>query len=538
MFRFRALESAAYSSDIVGLTILGGDAPGDRDTTGPALADSPGENDTTALPLWTSTLLQQVTRVWPEFSPGERGVLNQIVGEAQASNLFTGTTPETWSPLASLNRQDVTALQETLTATAVKFDDSNLVVDDGDTPAVILQLDDSGFAGVSFCADRFVVRVPSGVSAIALQYSPDEGFQADEWRAMERVLRTYVDGEITPIVVWRAYVGENTATIDGASNAEIERWKRISLGLTDRTTYLVGRVAMIINSRRRAPTNDPTHAKRLAKWEAQDPDTVRNCPELGTAPLTPQRALIAVHGTMSCAIPMAATLHGDVGARVTVFRFEHDTWARIYDNVTDLMDKLRSAHQPALDLVFVAHSRGGLIARHVADLIRREQPPWRVQVITLGAPFLGTPLVQAARGTVVGLRYMTGMIRLAGGPVLDVATRLVGLMLRDPPPPGIGAMSPDADYLDPYRDYPADVDWAFAGNVDLDVQPQGYGLAALAGFGRAAFKQESNDLVVPTNSALGKHVIPTGQTVNCDHFSFLTQDLVMQTIRAAVDRQW
>jgi len=123
--------------------------------------------------------------------------------------------------------------------------------------------------------------------------------------------------------------------------------------------------------------------------------------------------------------------------------------------------------------VFVAHSRGGLIARHVADLIRHEGLPWQVQVITLGAPFLGTPLVQAARGTVVGgLRYMMGMIRLAGGIVVDVGTRLVGLMLRDPPPPGIGAMSPDADYLDPYRDYPAAVDRAFAGNVDLNFQPQ------------------------------------------------------------------
>jgi hypothetical protein len=536
MFRFRALQDDAYSSDIIGVTIFGGDAPGDRDTIGPAIADRPGEHDTEVVPLFGTMLQDQSSHIWPEYNSRERSVLDQIVREAGESRLFTGTTPETWSPLAPLDRQDLTALQATLTSPTAPSDTSSLFVDDGDPSAVILKIDGTGFAGISFCADRFVVRVPNGVSAIALQYSPDDGFQAEEWQAMERGLRTHVNGEITPIVIWRAYVGEQTASVDGTSSSELGRWTRISLAATTRTTYLIGRIAMTINSRRRTLTRDPTRARRLAKWTADQPAIVQRSPELAAARLTQQCAVIAVHGTMSSAVPMALKLEAAVGPDVTVFRFEHDTWAPIYDNVTDLMNILRNADQPVLDLVFVGHSRGGLIARQVANLIKHEKPEWKVQVITLGTPFLGTPLVQAARGTVVGLRYMMGMIRVAGGPMLDVGTRLVGLMLRDPPPPGIGAMSPDADYLAPYRDYPADVDYAFAGKIDIDAQPRGYGLASLAGFGRAAFKQQPNDLVVPTDSALGRRTPPKGQTVDCDHFTFFDQDPVSQAIRMAVSR--
>jgi hypothetical protein len=534
MFQFRALQGDEYSSEIVGVTILGGDVPEDRYTTGPAIADRRREHGTDAVPLFGTTLLDQSSFIWPDYSSRERSVLDLIAREAGGSNLFTGTTPETWSPLASLDRQNLTAFEASPIATPDKIDTSSLIVDDGDPAAVILQIDGTGFAGVAFCADRFVVRVPSGVSAIALQYSPDEGFQAGEWQALERVLRAHVDGEITPILVWRAYVGENTASVDGTSDIELGKWKRVGFAVTTRTTYLIGRVAMTINSRRRPLTRDPTRARRLAKWTADQSAIVQGCPELGSAYPTQHRAVIAVHGTMSCAIPMAMALKGTISSDVNVFRFEHDTWAPIYNNVTDLMNLLRNADQPDLDLVLVGHSRGGLIVRQVADHIRRENLAWKVQVVTLGTPFLGTPLVQAARGTVVGLRYMIGMIRVAGGPMLDVGTRLVGLMLRDPPPPGIGAMSPDADYLAPYRDYPADVDHAFAGKIDIDTQPKGYGLASLAGFGQAAFGRESNDLVVPTASALGRHASPTGHTVDCDHFTFFDQDPVRQAIQAAV----
>lgn len=85
---------------------------------------------------------------------------------------------------------------------------------------------------------------------------------------------------------------------------------------------------------------------------------------------------------------------------------------------------------------------------------------------------------------------------------------------------------------------PASPQHEFSTGSPITYQPQGYGIASLAGFGQAAFKQQSNDLVVPTDSALGKHQHngPTGLIVNCDHFSFLTQEPVKQAIQAAVDR--
>jgi hypothetical protein len=130
---------------------------------------------------------------------------------------------------------------------------------------------------------------------------------------------------------------------------------------------------------------------------------------------------------------------------------------------------------------------------------------------------------------------MMGLIRLASGvAAIDAGTRLVGLMLKDLPA-GIEAMDPDAEYLAPYEGYPATVSYAFAADVVLSDANDRYGLAALSGFGRAAFAGAPNDLVVPEESARGGLVgTPPTWTLSCDHFSYLDQPQVQELLTSIV----
>jgi hypothetical protein len=131
MFRFRTFQNG-YSSDLVGVTILGGETPGDRYTTGPSIADDPGAFDNDNVRFFGDTLLNQASDIWSESYTREGGVLGRIVSEARTSSLFTGTTPETWSPLASFKRGDLDDLRTSLISSAESPDTSTLSVDDGD----------------------------------------------------------------------------------------------------------------------------------------------------------------------------------------------------------------------------------------------------------------------------------------------------------------------------------------------------------------------------------------------------------------------
>ncbi len=138
MFRFRVLQGGGYGSDIVGVTILGGDAPGDRDTMGPAIADDPLGRDGEGVRFFGASLQDQSSHIRSEFSTRERGMLDRMVSEARNSNPLTGTTPETWSPLAPFRREHLAELQKNLETTfADTSDRSRLWVDASDHPAVI-----------------------------------------------------------------------------------------------------------------------------------------------------------------------------------------------------------------------------------------------------------------------------------------------------------------------------------------------------------------------------------------------------------------
>jgi hypothetical protein len=123
--------------------------------------------------------------------------------------------------------------------------------------------------------------------------------------------------------------------------------------------------------------------------------------------------IVFVHGGLSCCFDAFVDLFpriqaslrelGGAAQSVTLLRFEHDTFQPVRANAERLcglvMDKLAQplagARQP--ELLFIAHSRGGLVARLASDLLI-ERAHWsedRLEVFTYGSPHRGTPFFES-----------------------------------------------------------------------------------------------------------------------------------------------
>lgn len=122
--------------------------------------------------------------------------------------------------------------------------------------------------------------------------------------------------------------------------------------------------------------------------------------------------VVFVHGGLSCCFDAFVDLFprirtslldtGDAVQQVSLLRFEHDTYQPIRANAERLcalvMQKLapkRGGEDP--DLLFIAHSRGGLVARLASDLLidRANWSKDRLEVFTYGSPHRGTPFFES-----------------------------------------------------------------------------------------------------------------------------------------------
>jgi triacylglycerol esterase/lipase EstA (alpha/beta hydrolase family) len=107
--------------------------------------------------------------------------------------------------------------------------------------------------------------------------------------------------------------------------------------------------------------------------------------------ITPQqhdKVIVFEHGTLSCGLE---GLQHFENLAVPVYRYEHDTFARIETNGTELADLIRE-NIDAKQLLIIAHSRGGLVAR-IAIAKLRPTYEGAVQLFTFGTTHRGTPLV-------------------------------------------------------------------------------------------------------------------------------------------------
>lgn len=242
-------------------------------------------------------------------------------------------------------------------------------------------------------------------------------------------------------------------------------------------------------------------------------------------------ALLFLHGTTSTAhaafgrVPRAvvAELHRRYDGRV--FAFDHPSVsADPRENVAWLADELRPLGDRSLDVDVVAHSRGGLVGRLLA-----EQPALVDGRLTVGrlvlvaTPNEGTVLASPDR---IGdlLNRLTTLLQVSPGPdaadgldaVLAVVKQVAlgafsGL-------DGVMAMNPTGAFLTRVLNQPSQTQARYAAVASDFEPPDGSPLLRIAKDAGAdiAFADAANDLVVPTEgswSAAGATPFPVEDRV-------------------------
>jgi hypothetical protein len=74
--------------------------------------------------------------------------------------------------------------------------------------------------------------------------------------------------------------------------------------------------------------------------------------------------VVAVHGTMSTGLALAAAVSTGPAPLPVITRFEHNTWLPVEVNGQEFARLV--AGRIGERVLFVAHSRGGLVAGHAA----------------------------------------------------------------------------------------------------------------------------------------------------------------------------
>ena len=266
------------------------------------------------------------------------------------------------------------------------------------------------------------------------------------------------------------------------------------------------------------------------------------------------RALLFVHGTFATSHGTFSGLSDDVIAGLwhayggNVLAFDHPSLSVTpQQNAAELLTMIPPDRR--LDLDIVSHSRGGLVARAIADVAASADSPLQVRsTVFVAAPNGGTPLADDKHIKAFIDRMTTMLNLIPDGPlslpadilsgVLDVVKILAagaveglpGLRAMDPTDPGLAtlgnAASPDmARYA-----------------IDVEFEPTG-SLLSLVRVKDAAvdlvFGQEANDMVVPTEGAAGLPNFPVpaqrrlafGRSSSVWHCSFFSQPQTADHIR-------
>ncbi len=484
--------------------------------------------------------------LWPD-AEHVPSLWERLIREGSNSDVWTSGTPEEWSPLGQCSYSSFGALMaEAATADQV-------TVSRGGEPSPIFFEERAGVqmlglisqdelvGGLSITPFAFIVPVDAGTVEIELELLEDSVIEDDlkERRTELQLLGVAEPPELA--LMWRLYRGTNSSAVDGQESAP-EPTFRIVPGVIAAGAYLVGRLVVTVNGHVRRDDRDPFFRGRVAHAEVADLKigrrTVEECPELEVVAKgggVGSAAIVAVHGTMACAIPLARELSAIFAGRGPILRFEHDTWHGIHVNGTALAKDIRSAG--IRDVLFVAHSRGGLVARQAMANLRDEAPETTCRLIAVGTPFAGTPVVAAVESGMLGMRAALGVIRVLTGPAIDTVSRLLGMLIKGRLPLGIAQMHPAEGYLAAFAGTQLPIT-AIAGYVDPNGPADSWGVAAQRGLGDAVFRDPEtsspmrHDYVVPTSSAASR-VDPTALLeVECDHSSYFVHPEVRAYLAA------
>jgi hypothetical protein len=196
-------------------------------------------------------------------------------------------------------------------------------------------------------------------------------------------------------------------------------------------------------------------------------------PALGHQPLRDAQAagadggvhVVLVHGGLSSARGafeawLAPQPQGHVGSPwlgmdmfngARTWRFEHDSFVRLDENITaltELLEKHVVGLTPRGRIVFLTHSRGGAVVRFALPLLTDRWPGWDFHALTAGAPHDGTPVFGTVGQRWVGLAGAVGLLGRAAHGLLgrDEMAKLKNLErgMAGDIPPGFQDLTPDA----------------------------------------------------------------------------------------------
>jgi pimeloyl-ACP methyl ester carboxylesterase len=379
-------------------------------------------------------------------------------------------------------------------------------------------------------ATAVVIPVPPGAVQIGIEY------EWDRWIPVPHFVEydPNAEGELLPTLDGRLYAGEKSVILETDNQPAmwsvppemlLDRQARFRwlFRVTDRAGLFIGRIARRLIRRPSPIIHDPGFLARLTDEEARlgTPNTLPRIEEIngGADPLA-----VVVHGTFSCSVEIASRIR-ELCPQLCVARFEHDTFLPVSANVKELVSHLtRLAQAGQTQLVLIAHSRGGLVACQAASIAGGLCPSLKLRVCTFGTPHSGTPLAGAGG---VAAQSLGALYRLCARPrdgafratfVEGAAAYLASVGQL---PPGVAVMREGSDFLDLHRLYAQQLNlrtWGARCNTIADGGT-GHSLLLAPAIGEI-FDQRSNDLVVPTASA----ILDNSQPIpDCNHFQYFAQ---------------
>lgn len=263
---------------------------------------------------------------------------------------------------------------------------------------------------------------------------------------------------------------------------------------------------------------------------------------VGGSSLTDEPTLLLLHGTFSTSHGGFAGLDDETvralwdayGGRVLAY--DHPTLSLTpQQNAKELLTLVPQGLSLPVDIV--AHSRGGLVARALADEVAgQERAPLRVRSVVFAAtPNAGTALADT-KNLKAFVDRMTTMLNLVpdgpAGVVADVlagvldAVKILAVGAADGLP-GLQAMDPKETSLKTlgHRLDPATP----TASVSSTFEPKGSLLSLMRGADGVAdlvFGEDPNDLVVPTDGAAGRAWLPGHVSSAGRDVAFATSDAV------------
>jgi hypothetical protein len=373
--------------------------------------------------------------------------------------------------------------------------------------------------------DATSVIIPlSSEREIEIEYIPS----ARDENRVGRFKHEYGSAEhkIETVLDWRGYFGTQSAVIDGWTAFSRQAGSYITR-VRGRAGFLVGSVLRRITRKQPTLETDPTATGRLIEMIERHPEIAETCPDLAECALLQfDRVVVFVHGTVSCGIQGLKDMP-DLG--VPVYRFEHDTFRPIHENGTQLAD-LISAKLDSKNLLLVAHSRGGLVARlAMADLARRGYKA-DVELFTFGTPHTGTPLVNIG-GKLLNVLFKLGEEVTNGIPVVSLLSKSYSFLMDAPVlPAGIEVMRENSDalaILNTVGDSRRVSCWG--SRFDIESGQSGYGVE-VEGVLLGAMGGIAHDLVVPRDSAVAFGAAQ--MDLSCSHSNYFRNTGVRDVIEA------